>query len=889
MRPEHWLFTIPLRLRSLFRRAQADQELDEELRDHLDRKSEEYVAEGVAPEEARRRARLDLGGIEQTKEKCRDARRINWIQDLGQDLRFGLRMLRKSPGFSAVAILTLALGIGANTTIFTVVNTVLLHPLPYPHSDRIVNISRPSAGTAIPMFKYWEQNNPGFEDLSAYQGGIGMNLESGARPELLQVTKASRNYLRLFGAIPILGRTFSQKEDQPGGPSILVMSYGLWQRRFGGDPSAIGKTISLGGAPYTVIGVLAPGFKPLVPSDAWLPLQADPNSTNQAHILTVLGRLPENATLAQATSQMALIGKRYIQTHPQQLGNDENIRVTPVQQNLTRDVRPPLLVLLGAVALVLLIACVNVANLLLARATGRQKEIAIRAAIGAGRGRIARQLLAECLLLALSGGGLGLALGSWGVRGLLLVAPSNLPRIQEMKAIPALDPWVAGFTFLLALATGILFGLFPAAQLSRIAPGSWLQESWGRPGGGFRQNRTGNALTAAEVAMAVALLCGAMLLIRSFATMHSVNLGFDPHNLLTMEFSLAGAGYAKSSEVHRLARQFVERAERIPGVQSAAMANSLPLWGRQDMIFDIPGRSPLAGFKFTGDVQWRFVSTHYFDVLRIPLISGRFLREQEPGKTVVINLAMARKYWPNPTPVGQTIILGAGLGPAFEEGATEIVGVVGDVRERLDADPPPTMYQTPAQIPDAAMLLINSLQSNAVIVRTRPGVTPISVSETAQQALIAEGKLSAAKIRTMEDADLNSTQRQNFNLLLMSLFAASALVLAAVGIYGVMSYSVEQRTREIGVRAALGATHKDILGLVLLQSLHTTLMGIGFGVVCSLGLARLISAQLFGVKPTDALTFLTVPPILLTAAIFAAYLPARRAMKVDPMVALRYE
>jgi putative ABC transport system permease protein len=877
------------RLRNSATRRAQDERLRGEIDEHIALQTEENLRAGLSPIEARRQARLKFGGVEAMKQDYRAERGLPLIEDLLQDLRLALRVLRKSPGFTATAILTLALGIGANTAIFTVVNTVLLHPLPYPKAERIVDITRTNARDSIPMFTYWEQNNPGFEDLCAYSSEMGMNLESGAKPELLQVTKASRNYFRLFGANPLLGRTFTQEEDQPGGPEVLVVSHSLWQRRFDGDPSVIGKSVSLSGTSYKMIGVLSPGFKPPQPTDAWLPLQADPASTNQAHILMVSGRLPEYTTLAQANAQIKVLGKGYVESHSRQLGNDEDLRVTPMQQYITSDVRSPLMILLGAVGLVLLIACVNVANLLLARATGRQKEIAIRAAIGAGRGRIARQLFAESMVLAVAGGGVGLALGSWGVRALLVIVPQSLPRLGEMKSIAALDPRIAGFTLLLALATGILFGVFPALQLSRIAPGAWLQESSGRAGSSRKHTRTRSVLVGAEVAMAIALLCGAMLLMRSFAAMHHVSLGFDPHNLLTMEFSLVGSGYAKSSEVDRLAHQFAERAERIPGVESAAMANSLPLWGTQDMIFDIPGSTALAGYKFTGDVQWRFVSAHYFDVLRIPLISGRLLRNQERGTTVVINQAMGRKYWPNANPVGQTIFLGAGLGPKFEEGAAEIVGVVGDVREQLNGDAPPTMYQTPAQIPDAAMSLINGLQTDAIMVRTRPGVAPMSVSEAVQDALISGGQLAATRIRTMEDAELGSTQQQNFNLVLFGLFAAVALILAAVGIYGVMSYSVEQRTQEIGLRAALGANRADILTLVLLQSLRATCVGIAAGIAGSLGLARLLSAQLFGVKATDPLTFVSVPAILLAVALVAAYLPARRAVRVDPIVALRYE
>jgi len=815
------------------------------------------------------------------------------MSTLLQDLRFGLRTLAKNPGFTAVVVLTLALGIGANTAMFTVVNTVLLHPLPYPDSGRIVNIARQGGGTvSVPMFTYWRQNNRIFEDLSAYDfNGMGLNLSGGDRPELVQGIHVSRNYFRLFGTNPILGRTFTAEEDQPGGTHFAVMSYGLWQRRFGGVPSILGKTISLGGAPYTVIGILSPKFQSYPPVDVWMALQADVRSTNQAHYLTASGRLPRGRTLAEANAQMAVIGKQYAQAHPEQLGEDDKIQVVPMQQQMTGDVRPALLILLSAVGLVLLIACANVANLLLARAAGQQKGVAIRVAMGAGRGRIVRQFLTESLLLSLAGGVLGLALGSWGVRALLALTPGDLPRVEEMGAIPGLNPWVAGFTVFLSVVTALLFGLFPSIQVARADLTSMLKESDGRSGTGLRHNRARNVLVVAEVAIAVILLCGAALLIRSFSALHTVDPGFDLRNLLTMKVSLVGPQYASAGVVDRTARQFVERVERLPGVEAAAMANNLPFEDGPDMVFNIPGRPPLKGYKFTGDEQWRFVSAHYFNALRIPLRSGRLFQDQESARTVIVNEALARKFWPNANPLGQAILIGGGLGPDFDEGSVEIVGVVGNVREGgLDNDPPPVMYQLHSQIPDAAMKLVNGLEPASIIVRTRPGVAPLSVSQPVREALLAgDTQLPATKVRTMESLSLTSTARQNFTLLLLGVFAAIALLLATVGLYGVISYGVTQRTHEIGIRIALGAERANVVRLVVGQGLVLTLAGVAAGLAGAFALTRFLAKMLYGVRPTDPLTFVAVPLVLTGAALLACYIPARRATKVDPMVALRYE
>ena len=803
------------------------------------------------------------------------------------DLKYGVRALRQNPTFTITAVAALSLGIAANTAIFTVVNAIILRRLPYPDSDRIVNLGRRGGGSAsIPMFAWWERNNPGLEDLAAYLPGAAMNLTGGDRPELVAVVRASCSYFRLLGAHPLLGRTFAATEDQPGGPAVLVMSYGLWQRRFGGDPSILRRNIALGGASYAVVGILRPGFTTFPAGDVWIPLQADANSTDQAHVLTVSARLPRSLGLAQTNARMAVIGKQYVQAHPRQLvGSDDQVEVVPLQQQLTGNIRPALAILTGAVGLVLLIACANVANLLLARASARRREIAIRAALGAGRGRIVSQMLTESLLLALLGGALGLLLGSWSLRLLLGLTPGDLPRVQEIATVPALDPRVAGFTMLLALVTGVCFGLLPALQVSRTDLTSALKAAGGATGGGH--HRTRSILAGGEIAITVVLLCGAVLLIRSFAAMHAVNPGFDGRDILAFEVSLAGPGYAKSGAVDALARRVVERAEQIPGVESAAYASALPLWGRQDMLFSIPGR-PLQGRQFTGDVQWRIVSPRYFDVLRIPLLSGRVLRDREPGLTVVISQTMAQKYWPNADPVGQTIVIGPRLGPDYETGPTEVVGVVADVRERLDLDPAPVMYQVPSQVLDAAMALVNRLGTAAVLVRTRHGVAPMT-KESAVRNVLLEFDLPASSVRSMDQVSMDSTARRNFNLLLLGVFALLALLLAAVGVYGVISYSVEQRTREIGIRSALGAASRDTVRLILTQALRMAVAGVAAGVAAAFPLTHLLSSQLFGVRPSDPLTFTAVPMALLGVAIAAAYIPAVRAARVDPLESLRHE
>ncbi len=820
----------------------------------------------------------------------------------GSDLLYSFRILLKSPGFTAVAVAALALGIGANTAIFSVVNTVLLQPLPYPQPSRIVRIARgfPNGrgnSISIPKFMVWQKSNQTMDALALYDfSGRGLNLGTGDHPEQVKAIHASSGYFEVFGVKPVMGRTFLPQEDLPGGPKAVVLSYEVWKARLGGDPSAVGSSLLLGGEPRTVVGILAAGFHSDPPADVFVPMQADPNSTNQGHIYLVAGRLKNGVSLEAARANMKTAGEQFRQANPMWMDKTESVAVLPLQDDLVGNVKPALLILVGAVGFVLLIACANVANLLLARAAGRQKEIAIRTALGAGRWRLFRQLLTESVLLAGASGLIGFAIGAWGVRVLLALSPGNLPRINDethaASLVSALDWRVLVFTLAVSLATGVLFGLFPALQVSRLDVNSVLKEASGRSGSGLKHNRIRSTLVTAEMALAVILLIGAALLIRTFVGLRSAPPGFDPHNVITMQTSLTGGRYDTTDKVDRLVRQAVQRIEALPGVESAAACIMLPVEAQVDLPFLIEGRPPANGGMYSGDEQWRFVSPRYFTVFHIPLLRGRGFDARDNGKAervMIINQAFARKYWPKEDPIGQRITIGKGLGSDFEEPTRQVVGIVGNARETglSDADQP-VMYVPHAQITDAITRLANNVVSMSWAIRT--STDPAALSLPIQREFLSvDSTLPVSKVRSMQQVVSESTARQNFNMLLLSIFAGLALLLASIGIYGLMSYTVEQRLQELGIRMALGAGRGEMLRLVVGQGMKLVAIGVVLGLAAAFGLTRLLASLLFGVKTTDPVTYAAVALLLSAVALAACFVPARRATRIDPVVALRYE
>jgi putative ABC transport system permease protein len=820
-----------------------------------------------------------------------------FFENLLQDIRYAIRMLRRSPGFTATAIAALALGIGANTAIFTVVNTVLLQPLAYPHPDRLVQLelSGPEGNaniTSIPKYDIWREQTQVLQDVAAYdEGGPGVNLTGGDRPEQLKGVHVSASFFPLFGASMAAGRAFSADEDRPGGARLVVISNGLWRRRFAADPNLVGKNIELGGEPYLVTGVLAATFNSDPPADIYLPLQADPNSTDQAHYLHSAARLKPGVTLAQAQAAMKVAAEQYKRKFPGAMGPNEGFTAEPLRDTVIGDVRKSLLILLGAVGMVLLIACANVANLLLVRATMRKREIAIRAAIGAGRGRIIRQLLTESVLLSLGGGALGLLLGYFGVRALLAINPGNIPRIGEQGAAITLDWRVLVFTLLVSLGTGILFGLIPAFNASHADLSLTLKESGLRSGSGLSQNKARATLIVTEVALALVLLVGAALLIRTFAALRGVNPGFSTDKILTMQMSLTGTRFDTSAAVNQLVRDSQRRVEGLPGVVALATTCCLPLEGGFGLPFIIEGR-PLTDGPAHGGAGYRPLSPRYFDVFKIPLLRGRMFTDHDDGgaqPVVLINEGMARKFWQNADPVGQRITIGKGVGPEFEEPPREIVGIVGDVRNGgLDSDPEPIMYIPVAQMPNGVTALNNRIIPITWIVRTK--VEPFSLSTEIQEELrTASGGLPVSHIRSMDQVRSESTQRTDFNMTLLVIFAGVALLLAAIGIYGLMAYSVQLRTQEIGIRMALGAVPQNVRKMIVVQGMRLALIGVFLGVGASLALTRLMASLLYGVKPWDPVAIVSVAVLLSAVALLATYFPARRASRVDPMIALRYE
>ncbi len=817
------------------------------------------------------------------------------MADLWADIKHALQMFTKSPGFTLAAVSALALGIGANTAIFSVVNAVLLKPLGYPDADRIMTVVQTgpegnAVPTSVPEFREYERQTSIFKDVAAYDfGGPGFNV-TGGQPEQVHGIHVTEAYFRVFGAPVMLGRTFTPQEDAPNGGNVVVLSYGLWQRKFGGNPNVIGSSLSLGNEPYTIVGVLGKAFSTDPLADIWLPFQFPAVSTNHGHYFLAAAMLKPGVTLEQANAQMKLAGTEYHRLYPES-NPKQTFGVEQLRDTIVGDVRQLLLVLLGAVGMVLLIACANVANLLLVRATGRKREFAIRAALGASRARIVRQLLTESVLLATAGGAAGLALGFAGVRALLAVSPPGLPRIGEKGAAVGVDWRVLIFTLGVSMLTGIVFGLFPALSASRADLNSALKESSNRSGTGFRQSKARSLLVVSEVSLALVLLVGSALLIRTFVALHGVDPGFNPHNVLTMEMSLTGDRFQKTAGVAQLGRDGLDRLKAIPGVEDATFTCCLPLAGQFGLPFTIVGR-PVQNQKDTPGAGWMSTTPGYYNTFKIPILRGRDFTDQDTASSTpvaLINQALAKQYWPNQNPVGQQIVIGHGVGPEFEEPARVIIGVVGDTHEGgLEHDPGQMMIVPQAQVTDGLTALNARILPMVWAIRAR-GDPRQAIAAMTEQLRLASGGFAVTQVRTMDEMVSTSTARQSFNMLLLTIFGGIALVLAAIGIYGLMAYSVAQRTQEMGIRMALGADRAVIRKLVVWQGMKLAVVGVVLGVAAAFGLTRLMASLLFGVKTWDPAVFVTVPVILTAVALVAVWLPATRASRLDPMQALRVE
>lgn len=820
------------------------------------------------------------------------------MNTLLQDLKYAIRSLRRSPGFTLAAVAALALGIGATTAIFSIVNTVLLKPAPFPESEDIVwfQVVSPQGrnqGGSPAKFAHWARQTDVVQDVAAFRNGL-VNYTGGDVPEQLQWAQVSADYFRLFGTPIVQGRAFAPEEDLPNGQQVALISEQLWERRFDRDPSLVGRNLSLSAEPYVVIGVVGDGFDFRdfgAAPDVWTPFQFDPNTDAQGHYFTVAGRLRPGVSLTQAQTALEHSTEAYRQRFPDVIPEEATFSVEPIQEMLVRNVRSSLLVLMSAVGLVLLIACANVANLLLVRATGRKREIAVRTAIGAGRGRIVRQLLTESVLLSTVGGVLGFGLGVAGIRALLAINTARLPRIGQDGALVNVDWRVLVFALVISLGTGVLFGLIPALQGSRADLSGTLKEGGGRTGTGFRQNKTRAVLVVSEVALALILLVGSALLIRTSLALSAVDPGFDATNVLTMRMSLTGPRFATAAGVEQLLREGVDRVRALPGVEHAAATCCVPLEGGFGLPFIIAGR-PLDDGPFHGGGGWTTLSDGYFEVFKIPVRRGRVFTQRDNSAAppvVVINEAMASQFWPDGNPLEDRITIGRGVMQEFaDEPERQIIGVVADIRDGgLNSDPRPMMYVPQGQLTDGANALNLEIAPMGWIVRTQ--TSPQALSQTIQEELQLASGLPVSDVRTMDEVVSRSTSRQRFNMLLMTVFGAAALLLAAIGIYGLMAYSVEQRTQEIGIRLALGAETGQIWTMVVLQGMRLVMAGVVIGLASASGLTRFIASFLFEVEAWDPAAFITVPVVLTAVAMVAVMVPAHRASRVDPMAALRNE
>jgi putative ABC transport system permease protein len=894
-----WKREVRDRLRDLRLDPAREAEIVEELAQHLDDLYEQSRGEGATEEEARRAAlrELDEGGllahelrrverpVKHERVVLGERRGANVLADIGHDLRFAARVLLKNPGFAAVAVIALALGIGANSAIFSVVNTVLLRPLPYRNPDRVVMVFEDNSKLGYPRdtpapanYIDWRDQNKVFDAMAA-MAEVSLNLTGDGEPERLDGHRVSASFFPVLGVDPQLGRRFSSEEDQPGQNRVVILSHALWQRRFAGDASIVGKTITLNGAGFQVVGVMPAGFQfPTREDQFWMPIAFTPQQAARrgSHYLQVVARLKDGVTLQQAQAEMSAIAGRLQQQYPQS-NTDVGATVVPLQEQLVGNIKPALLVLLGAVGFVLLVACANVANLLLARAAARQKEIATRIALGASRLRLVRQFLTESVLLASVGGVVGLLLSLWGVRVLKAFIPDTISQAKEIS----IDVKVLVFTLLVSLLTGLVFGLAPALQATKFNLNETLKEGGRDSSSNNRGNRIRAALVVAEVAISLVLLVGAGLLINSFLRLRSVDPGFRTENLLTMNVVLTPLKYPDLARRSAFYTEMLRRVEAVPGVRAATVASQIPLTQQGDssgLLFE--GRpDPPAGQPNLAAI--RVVAPHYFQALGIRLLRGRGLTDQDRADSptvAVISETMARRYWPGEDPLNKRFSFGK---PESDADLVTVVGIAGDVRQfGLDKDVKPQVYMSYQQT--------DGFLPRYLIVST--SVEPRSVASSVRGAVWeVDRDQPVSDISTMEDVLSESLARQRFSTILLGVFGAVALVLAAVGIYGLMSYSVAQRTHEIGIRMALGARPRDVLKLAVGQGLKLVLVGVAVGALVALALTRVMASLLYGVSATDPVTFITISLVLVGVALLASFVPARRATKVDPLVALRYE
>jgi len=807
---------------------------------------------------------------------------------LWQDLRYGLRVLAKSPAFTLVSILTLALGIGANTAIFTVVYGVLLRPLPFPEPDRIVELAESykqqtdEMDVTAPQLTRLQQYGDLFEHIAGYTS-VGYNLAAGTGAEHLRGLPVSASYFSVLGIKPLLGRDFIPDDDRGDGQHVVIISYSLWARRFGADLSQIGQKILLNGEPFTLIAVMPRGFSPIAAAtdlpnsgaaDVWTPLALVAKTAGSGENIGVLARLKPGVTAAQLQAQMNIVTQDFRREYPGEVGKELVISFLPYQRMIGAEVRPYLLVLLGAIGFVLLIACANVANLFLARGGLRGREIAVRIAMGASRWRLFQQLLTESMLIALAGGAAGLLVAYLGLGSLLAVAPADLPRASDVH----LDGWVFAFTFLVSLLTGVLFGLAPALEASRTGINEALKEGAGRASAARGRALLRKLLIVGEFAISLVLLTGAGLMIATFSKLLRSDPGFNPHSMLSVQFWLIGSKYDSSARIQAFNRALVQRLEAIPGVASAAVvAAGLPLERGGNNGVRLPNSSE--GYN----VDYREISPGFFGTMGIPLFEGRLFSEADSetaNKVVIVNQAFVRELFAGRNPLGERILI--------SREPFEIVGVVGDVKSYLDKPARRTTFIPAAQASYDVSRVFEGWFPRSVVVRA--SVDPLSLSRAVRDAVAAvDPAVPIGSMRSMDQVLSHSLALRNFMMFLLSLFAALALILATVGIYGVISYAVSQRTREIGVRMALGARPADVLRLILGEGLKLVLAGAALGIVFALVATRFITTMIYGVSATDPLIFLSVITLLVAVSLAACYVPARRAMRVDPIIALRYE